>query len=136
MLLDKWVKNLSGVPLSDAPVSLLANGPSFAISLRHLHGEYISALKLASQNLEPRGTEGLRAEIRGDLTNKLKNNAHQPADADQSRGASPNTYTRRCTLQGAVSPKFYGLPKIQKRDITLDIFCLVGVPSVMKWPKG
>ena len=32
---NKWVKNLSGTPLTEAQVSLLVQGPSFAVALRH-----------------------------------------------------------------------------------------------------
>ena len=36
MQLEKWVKNLLGVPLTKAQVSLLAHGPNFPIAPRHL----------------------------------------------------------------------------------------------------
>ena len=39
MQLDKWVKNLLGVPLTDAQVSLLAHGPNFAVAPRHPYRE-------------------------------------------------------------------------------------------------
>ena len=35
MQLDKWVKNLLGVPLMEAQVSLLAHGPNFALAPRY-----------------------------------------------------------------------------------------------------
>ena len=35
MQLDKWVKNLLGVPLMEAQVSLLVHGTNFALAPRH-----------------------------------------------------------------------------------------------------
>ena len=62
---NKWVKNLSETPLTEAQVSLLAHRPSFAIMPLSLpYGKYITAVEQACLNLEPHNTEVLRAEIR------------------------------------------------------------------------
>ena len=66
--LEKWVKNMSGVPLTKAHISLLANGPNFTVAPRHpQYGEYIAVVEQACQNPEPHNTEEFRAEIRGHL---------------------------------------------------------------------
>ena len=66
MQLEKWVKDLLGVPLTKAQVSLLAHGPNFTLAPRHPpYGEYIAAVEQACQNLEPHNAEEHRAEIRG-----------------------------------------------------------------------
>ena len=62
---QKWVKNLSGVPLTKAQTSFLAYGPGFAVAPKHPHGDYIAAIEQACTNFEPHNAEELRAEIRG-----------------------------------------------------------------------
>ena len=62
--MNKWVKNLSRIPLNKAHVSLLTHGPNFALAPRHLsYGQYMTAVEQMSQNLEPHETEELRVEI-------------------------------------------------------------------------
>ena len=60
--LEKWVKNLSGVPLTRAQMSLLAYGPNFATALRHppwgIHCHCEADL------LEPGATQCRRTESR------------------------------------------------------------------------
>ena len=65
--MQRWVKNLSGVPLTKAEASLLTHGPNFMVAPRHPHGDYIVAVDQACLNLEPHNTKELRAEIRGAL---------------------------------------------------------------------
>ena len=66
--LDKSVKNLLGVPLTKAQVSLLAHSPNFALVPRQLPcEEYITTVELACQKLEPHNTEEVRGEIMGAL---------------------------------------------------------------------
>ena len=65
---NKWVKNLSEIPLTEAQVSLLAHSPQFSYSSQKPpYGEYITAVEQACLNLEPHNAEELRAEIRGAL---------------------------------------------------------------------
>ena len=71
---NKWMKNLSEVPLTESQMSLLAHGPNFAIAARRPpYVEYITALEQGCLNLEPHSAEELRAEIRGALKH-----AHNP----------------------------------------------------------
>ena len=50
--MEKWVKNLSGVPLTMAQVSLLAHGPNFAAAPRHPpYVEYIAAWSMPARAL-------------------------------------------------------------------------------------
>ena len=83
--LDKWVKNLLGVPLTKAQVSLLAHGPNFAIGPRQpLYWEYIATVEEACLNLEPHNAEELRAEIKNILKhshNSRKNINKEEAQA-------------------------------------------------------
>ena len=52
--MQRWVKNLSGVPLTKAQASLLTHGPNFAVTPRHPpYGDYIAAIEQACLNLEP-----------------------------------------------------------------------------------
>ena len=94
MHLEKWVRNLLGVPLTKAQMSLLAHGPNFAIAPRHPLWDYITAVEQAYLNLEPYNAEELRAEIGGALRhshksrgNITKEEAHALSELkkDQSR---------------------------------------------------
>ena len=80
---NKWVKNLSEVPLTEAQVSLLAHGTNFAIAPRNLPLEYITAVEQACLNLEPHNAEELRAEIRRALrhVNNPRRNITKEAQA-------------------------------------------------------
>ena len=65
---QKWVINLSGAPLTQVQVSLLAHGPGFTVIPRHPpYGDYIVAIKQVCSNMEPNNAEEIRAEIRGVL---------------------------------------------------------------------
>ena len=65
---SKWVRNLSGTPLTEAQVSLLAHGPNFAVAPRHPpYGECITVVEQACLKLESHSAEELRAEMRGAL---------------------------------------------------------------------
>ena len=67
---ERWVKNLSSTPLTEAQFSLLAHGPNFVIAPRHPpHGDYITAIEQACLKLEPHNAEELRATMRGALRN-------------------------------------------------------------------
>ena len=45
---EKWMKNLSEVPLTKAQFSLLAHGPNFTVAPKHLqYGEYIATVEQA-----------------------------------------------------------------------------------------
>ena len=78
----------------EGQVSLLAYGFIFAFAPRHTHGEYITLVELACQNLDPHSAEEQRGEIRGALKhshNPRKNITKEEAQAltelreDQSR---------------------------------------------------
>ena len=63
------------VPLTEAQVSLLAHGTSFALAPRSSpYGEYITVVEQACLNLEPHNAEEQRAEIR-----KALRHAHSPS---------------------------------------------------------
>ena len=93
--IQKWVKNLSSTPLTEAQVSLLVHGPNFAVAPRHPpYGEYITAIEQACMKLEPHNAEELRAEMRGALRHskepkrnitKLEVQALAELKKDQSR---------------------------------------------------
>ena len=185
--LEKWVRNLSGAPLTKAQMSLLAHGPNFAIAPRHPpYGEYIPSLEQACLNMEPHNEEELRAEIRGPLrhsnkarrnitkeeaqaltelkkdhsrvilttdkgvvlvvmdrteynnkaqklledggtyngikadpTNKLKNKLINLLKKIKAGGGINDQLNKKMYPAGPEVPKFYGLPKIHKRDIPL-----------------
>ena len=66
--INKWVRNLSSIPLTEAQVSLLAHGPNYAVAPRHPPmGKYITVIQQACMKLEPHNAEKLRAEMRGVL---------------------------------------------------------------------
>ena len=82
--------------------------------------------------------EGMYKEVKTDSTNKLKNkliNLLKNLEVKAEGGITDHLY-KKIYPTGSVAPKFYGLPKIHKRDIPLDLLCLVGVPSFMKWKKS
>ena len=50
----KWVINLSSSPLTQAPASLLAHGPGYAVTPKHPpYGDYILAIEKACSTLDP-----------------------------------------------------------------------------------
>ena len=64
-LRDRWVMNLSKIPLMEAQKNLLAHGPNFAITPRSPPiGEYIPAVEQTCQNLAQGEAEELRAEVK------------------------------------------------------------------------
>ena len=87
---QKWVKNLSGVPLTKAQASLLTHGPNFAMAPRHPHGEYIVAVQQVCLILEPHNAVELRAEIRGTLKHSHPQEEHQ-----QGRSPGPCRIKKR-----------------------------------------
>ena len=91
---NKWVRNLSGTPLTEAQVSLLVHGPILVLLPDTPHGEYITAVEQACLKLELHSAEELRAEMRGALKhsqNPKRNITKQEVQAlaelkkDQSR---------------------------------------------------
>ena len=65
---NRWVRNLSSTPLTEAQVSLLSHGPNFAVAPGHPpYGDYITAIEQACLKLEPHNAEELRAAMRGAL---------------------------------------------------------------------
>ena len=65
---DTWVINLSSSLLTQSQASLLAHGPGYAVTPRHLlYGDYIVAIEKACSTLDQNRAEELRAEIRGAL---------------------------------------------------------------------
>ena len=64
-LRDRWVMNLSRIPLTEAQENLLAHGPNFAITPRNPPiGEYIAAVEQTCQNLAQGEAEELRGEVK------------------------------------------------------------------------
>ena len=60
----KWVINLSSKPLTQAQRSVLAKGPSIAVSPRHPPNlEYITAIESVCTKLGQQDAEELRADI-------------------------------------------------------------------------
>ena len=58
---NKWVVNLSSVPLTQDQISLLEHGPNFAVTpQRSPYGEYIKAIETACQSLDPNSVEDQR----------------------------------------------------------------------------
>ena len=55
--INKWVRNLSSIPLTEAQVSLLVHGPNFAVAPGTPHGEYITAIEQVCLKLEPHNAE-------------------------------------------------------------------------------
>ena len=67
-LRERWVMNLSKIPLTEAQDNLLAHGPNFAITPRSPPiGEYIAAVEQTCQNLAQGEAEELRAEVKAVL---------------------------------------------------------------------
>ena len=58
-------------------------------------------------------------EIKTDPTNKLKNKLINLLKKTKAEGGINDQLYKKMYLTGAVAPKFYGLPKIHKRDIPL-----------------
>ena len=70
----------------------------------------------AQKLLEDRGTY---KEIKTDPTNKLKNKLVSLLKKIKAEGGISDQLYKKMYPTGAVAPKFYGLPKIHKRDIPL-----------------
>ena len=67
-LRDRWVMNLSKIPLTEAQENLLAHGPNLAITPRSPPiGEYIAVVEQTCQNLAQGEAEELRAEVKAVL---------------------------------------------------------------------
>ena len=67
-LRDRWVMNLSKIPLMEAQENLLTHGPNFAITPRSPPiGEYIAAVEQTCQILTQGEAEELRAEVKAVL---------------------------------------------------------------------
>ena len=66
----------------------------------------------------------------------MKNKLINLLKKTKAEGGITDQLYKKMYPTGAVAPKFYGLPKIHKRDIPSDLLCLVGVPLVMKWLKS
>ena len=79
---------------------------------------------------------GTYKEIKIDPTNKLKNKLINLLKKIMAEGGITEHLYKKMYPSGAVAPKFYGLPKFTKETSPSDLLCLVGVPSVVKWPKG
>ena len=92
--LEKWVRNLLGVSLTTAQMSLLAHGPNFAIAPRHPLGEYIAAVEQVSLNLEPHNAEELRAGIRRALRNSHKSRRNITKDGAQDLSELKKDHSR------------------------------------------
>ena len=61
---NRWVRNLSKIPLTPAQRSLLSKGPNNAIASRHpTHLEYITAIDSACQKLNQQDAEELGVDI-------------------------------------------------------------------------
>ena len=61
---NKWVVNLSSVPLTQEQISLSEHGPNFAVTAqRPPYGEYIKAIETACQSLDPNSVEERRSEV-------------------------------------------------------------------------
>ena len=70
----KWVINLSSKPLTPAQRSVLAKGPNFVVTPRHLPNlEYITAIEAACTKLSQQNAEELRADI-----NQVLRASHPP----------------------------------------------------------
>ena len=60
----KWVINLSSKPFTQAQRSVIAKGPNFTVSPKHLPNlEYITAIETACTKLSQQDAEELRADI-------------------------------------------------------------------------
>ena len=71
---NKWVINLSNIPLTPAQESLLAKGPIFAVAHKNPPNvDYIAAIESVCQKLTEQDAEELRADING-----LLRRAHAP----------------------------------------------------------
>ena len=70
----------------------------------------------AQKLLEDRGTY---KEIKTDPTNKLKNKLVSLLKKIKAEGGISDQLYKKMYPTGTVAPKFYGVPKIHKRDIAL-----------------
>ena len=67
-LRNRWVMNLSKIPLMEAQENLLTHGPNFVVTPRSPPiGEYIAAVEQTCQNLVQGEAEELRAEVKAVL---------------------------------------------------------------------
>ena len=81
---SKWVINLSSKPLTPVQRSVLAKGPSFAVSPRHPPNlEYITAIETACAKLSQQDAEELRADI-----NRVLRSSHPQTQFNQSSNLS------------------------------------------------
>ena len=81
--LDKWVKNLSAVPITKAQASILAHGPNFIIAPRHPpYEEGITAVEQMCQSLEPHEAEE-------------PSNMHTPCEATSQEGSQGIVITKK-----------------------------------------
>ena len=128
----KWVKNLSRTPLTKDQERLLARGPKFVIQPRRPPvGEYVAAVEQACSKLEgvalvildkedyiQKAEELLNTstykKIPDDPTNKQKNKLINILKKIKAEGGLSEEKYRRLYPTGAVSSKFYGLPKVHK----------------------
>ena len=77
---NRWVKNLSKIPLTPAQRSLLSKGPSYAIAPGHpLNLEYITAIESACQKLNQKDGVELRADI-----NRVLRGSHPQANLSKA----------------------------------------------------
>ena len=83
--------------------------------------------------LEDRGTY---REIKTDPTNKLKKKLVSLLKKIKAEGGISDQLYKKMYPTGAVAPKFYGLPKIHKRDIPLRPIVSSGAPLIMNWPRS
>ena len=89
------MRNLSGVSLTKAQMSLLAYGPNFAIAPKHPpYGDYITAVEQACLNLEPHNAEELRAEIRGALRHSHKSGSNITKEEAQALSELKKDHSR------------------------------------------
>ena len=80
----KWVINLSSKPLIQAHRSVLAKGPNFVVTSRHLLNlEYITAIETACTKLSQQGAEEFRAVI-----NRVLRSSHPQTQFNQSTSIS------------------------------------------------
>ena len=62
--MDKWIINLSGIPLTSEQLSLLQKGPNFAITPKYPPIEaYITATEQASSKLSTQEADELRSDV-------------------------------------------------------------------------
>ena len=79
---------------------------------------------------------GKYKEIKSDPTNKLKTKLISLLKKIKAEGGISDQLYKKMYPTGAVAPKYYGLPKIHKRDTPLDPLCLAWALLIMKCPKS